>query len=84
MRDSDQCQPKLKPGQRADIRALYVCVPSLQIRVVDQRYACLDQRADGMVMAYEGLSGNVTADLPLDADGLVIDYPQNFRRVYPA
>jgi hypothetical protein len=75
---------KLKPGQRADLKALYVSVPSLQIRVVEQRYACVEQRADGMVLTYEGLSSNVTADLPLDADGLVIDYPRNFRRVYPA
>jgi len=35
-------------------------------------------------VTYEGLFSNVTADLPLDADGLVLDYPQSFRRVYPA
>lgn len=75
---------KLKPGQRAELRVVYVSVPSLQIRAVDQRYTCVEQRGDGAVMTYEGLFRNFTADLPLDRDGLVIDYPQTFRRVYPA
>lgn len=71
---------KLKPGQRADLKVLYVSVPSLQIRAVDQRYACIDNAT----VTYEGLFRNFSADLPLDADGLVIDYPGTFRRVYPA
>lgn len=75
---------KLKAGQRADLRVLHVGVPGLQIRAVDQRYTCVETRPDGATMTYEGLFRNFTADLPLDGDGLVIDYPQTFRRVYPA
>lgn len=72
---------KLRPGQQAQIRAAYIAVPSLQIRAMDQRYSCLEQRADGMTVGYHG---GVEVMLPLDADGLVIDYPEQFRRVYPA
>lgn len=75
---------KLRPGQKADLRVLYVSVPDLQIRCVEQRYTCLDQRSDGMTVRYEGLFRNFEAELPLDADGLVLDYPETFRRVYPA
>lgn len=71
---------KLKPGQRADLKVLYVSVPSLQIRAVEQRYTCVD----ASTVTYEGLFRNFTADLPLDPDGLVVDYPRTFRRVYPA
>lgn len=75
---------KLKPGQAAALRVIRVDVPDLQLRRVEQRYTCLDQRSDGMTIRYEGPSGGVAADLPLDADGLVVDYPETFRRVYPA
>jgi hypothetical protein len=75
---------KLKPAQAADLRVVYVDVPSLKLRPVQQRYTCAEQRPDGMVMTYEGAFRGFKADLPLDADGLVIDYPETFRRVYPA
>lgn len=72
---------KLRPGQQAQIRAAYIAVPSLEIRAMDQRYNCLEQRDDGMTVGYHG---GVEVTLRLDADGLVIDYPEQFRRVYPA
>lgn len=75
---------KLRPGQKAELRVVHVDVPSLRLRPVQQRYACVEQRPDGAVVTYEGAFRNFTGDLPLDADGLVIDYPETFRRVYPA
>jgi hypothetical protein len=37
-----------------------------------------------MTVTYDGAFRGFKADLPLDADGLVVDYPETFRRVYPA
>jgi len=75
---------KLRPGQRAELRVAYLSVPSLQIRPVEQAYTCVEQRPDGMTVTYDGAFRGFKADLPLDADGLVVDYPETFRRVYPA
>jgi uncharacterized protein len=43
-----------------------------------QRYACLE---DGKLYRYENADGSFTADLPLDEDGLVLDYPEMFERL---
>lgn len=75
---------KLKPGQKAELRVAHLTVPSLQLRAVAQRYTCVEHRSDGMTVTYDGAFRGFKADLPLDADGLVIDYPEMFRRVYPA
>ncbi|GIK97971.1 MAG: hypothetical protein BroJett029_21800 [Alphaproteobacteria bacterium] len=75
---------KLKPGQNAALRVLHVDVPTLRLRAVEQRYTCVELRPDGGLFTYEGPFRGFTGDLPLDADGLVIDYPDMFRRVYPA
>jgi uncharacterized protein len=31
---------------------------------------------------FESLDGGFTADLPVDAEGLMLDYPSLFRRVF--
>jgi hypothetical protein len=40
-----------------------------------QRYGCLEAQADGGLYRFEALPSGFTAELPVDADGLVIDYP---------
>ena len=35
------------------------------------------------IVTYEGLFRGFKADLPPDAGGLVIDYPETFRRIAP-
>jgi hypothetical protein len=74
----------LRPGQRADLRVVYVPVPSLAIRAVAQRYTGVERHMEGGIVTYEGLFRDFRADLPFDADGLVFDYPETFRRVHPA
>lgn len=75
----------LRPGQRADLRMVYVLVPSLGVRAVDQRYTCRDRDERGWTVIFEdrGLFTGFTAELPIDPDGLVIDYPDLFRRIEP-
>ncbi|MFO1060228.1 MAG: putative glycolipid-binding domain-containing protein [Dongiaceae bacterium] len=73
----------LAPGQAGDLRAAYVAVPSLAIRPVDQRYRCLERGPRGGRVVYEALFRGFSAELALDGDGLVLDYPEHFRRVHP-
>jgi len=74
----------LAPGESAEIRVAYLPVPELAPRPAEQRYTCLAPRgAAGGRFRYEGLFRGFTADLPVDGDGLVMDYPETFRRVWP-
>jgi uncharacterized protein len=73
----------LKPGQSAEIKAAYVALPGLAVRADPQRYSCKARGAQGQTVLYEGLASDFTAELPLDADGMVIDYPGLFRRLAP-
>lgn len=67
-----------------EISVVYVHVPTLEMRRVGQRYTCLERRADGGRWRYEGLDTGFTAELEVDSDGLVVEYPGVFRRVWPA
>ena len=62
-------------GQAYDIDVAYVSVPELEVRRAQQRYTRL--RAD----AFRYESGSFQADLEVDADGFVIDYPGIWRRL---
>lgn len=47
-----------------------------------QRYTFLEKNAEGGVYRYENLASGYTADLNVDAQGLVIDYPGDWKRVW--
>jgi uncharacterized protein len=68
----------LARGESRDIRVAYIRPPSLKAQAVAQRYTCLDP---GVRYRYEGLFRGFTGELAVDADGLVIDYPETFKRV---
>jgi hypothetical protein len=79
---------KQKAGQQSEIGVVYIEVPSLIISQARQRYSCLEPlRPDVPGIAgkylYEGPIGDFKAELPVESDGLVLDYPGLFRRVYP-
>jgi hypothetical protein len=73
----------LRPGQKAELKVAYIAAPRMEIRAARQRYTCLRANGYGGAVTYEGPIGEFQADLPLDPDGIVIDYPDLFRRVYP-
>ncbi|MEJ8561856.1 putative glycolipid-binding domain-containing protein [Yoonia sp. GPGPB17] len=74
---------QLRKDESQDILAAYVPLPD-QIegdflpRPAPQRYTCL---VPAQTYRYEGLFRGFTAVLEIDQDGLVIDYPDTFRRV---
>jgi hypothetical protein len=69
---------RLAAGESRDLRVVYLPVPDLCPFPVTQRYTCL---APGRLYRYEGYPAGFVADLQVDADGLVIDYPGLFRRI---
>ncbi len=64
-------------GQSAEIAVAYVHVPELRVERVAQRYT----RVAAQRYRYEGLSTGFVAEITVDEDGLVMDYPQLCRRV---
>jgi hypothetical protein len=71
----------LKPGESRDLQVVAIDVPELTVAPAPQRYTCLDLSPSGGLYRYEALTGSFTCELRVDADGLVLDYPEAFRRV---
>jgi hypothetical protein len=73
----------LQPGSQATLPMAYIEVPQMQVQVRQQRYTCLEVTPLGARYRFESLEHGVslfTAELPVDQDGLVLDYPGLFRR----
>jgi hypothetical protein len=74
----------LQPGSGATLNMAYIAIPQLQVEVAKQRYTCLDVTPVGGRYLFESLrngTSTFSAELPVDEDGLVLDYPGLFRRV---
>jgi hypothetical protein len=74
----------LHPGESAALNVVYIAIPDLRVSAADQRYTCLEVTADGGRYLYESLERGVaefSAELSVDRDGLVEDYPGLFKRV---
>jgi hypothetical protein len=73
----------LQPGATATLPMAYIEAPQMSLQVTQQRYTCLDAAPSAGRYRFESLRNGVssfTADLPIDGDGLVLDYPGFFRR----
>jgi uncharacterized protein len=73
----------LREGEFSEIAVVYANVPAMLLDVSSQRYTCLERTPGGGLYRYEdrGMFRGFTADLPVDGDGLVLDYPGIFRRM---
>jgi hypothetical protein len=69
---------RLQPGQVEPIRVLYIHVPTLRIEPWDQQYTGLAPDR----VRYESLGSDFVRELEIDSDGLVVEYPGLFTRVY--
>jgi uncharacterized protein len=68
----------LAVGERREFRMAWVAAPELTVQPQPQAYTRLGER----LYRFENLDGSgFEAELPLDEDGLVLDYPDLFRRV---
>jgi uncharacterized protein len=61
----------------------FVTTPSLRVEASPQRYEHVRTTEDGSVVRYISRDGDFTAELELDADGLLAFYPRLARRVEP-
>lgn len=66
-----------EPGERRRIAMLFVPFDSFEPFVTEQVYTCLAPRR----FRFETADGSFTAELPVDEDGLVMDYPCLFQRL---
>jgi len=73
---------RLAPGESADIFVAYFDETDLQPWPEPQRYAFLGKDDRGGLYRFLGLDRGFTADLRVDPDGLVVDYPGLFRRAF--
>jgi hypothetical protein len=73
----------LAPGTSAELQVVYLSVPDLSVRPVRQRYTCLSRSEDGAVYRYEGLETGFRAEVTVDNQGVVVDYANIWKRVWP-
>ena len=74
----------LPPGAAADVPVAYIDIADFTVTPVPQRYTHLRAQADETRYLYHGLLWNFRAELRVDDDGLVTEYPGLFRRVWPS
>lgn len=68
-------------GGPIDFLMAWVSVPDLAVHPSRQRYTFLRQESATRIVRYESRGGSFVADLRVDDDGLVIDYPALARRI---
>jgi hypothetical protein len=67
----------LKKGASADIRTVYITPPNFEIIADPQRYTCIEPLKR---YRYESLDSDFVREIDVDAQGLVVTYPDLFKR----
>jgi hypothetical protein len=70
------------PGWSEEITLVYVQAPELTVSVARQRYTCQTWGPDGGRYRFEDLGSGFTAEITVDGDGLVVEYPRLARRIW--
>ena len=73
----------LKPGEAAEILVAYIAAETMEVRPMRQRYTCIELGPDVARYRYESVESGFTAELTVDADSLVVEYPQLWSMVWP-
>lgn len=68
----------LAAGEAAEFRMAYIPFDTFRPTIDEQRYRCLEP---GRLYRYEAVDRSFAADLSVDEDGLVTDYPGLFTRL---
>jgi uncharacterized protein len=68
-------------GRPVAIAVAWVTLPALTVQVARQEYTLLARGADGARWRFRAPDSHFTAELDVDRDGLVRDYPDIARRV---
>jgi hypothetical protein len=70
----------LLSGGTAELVVAWVSVPDLSVQPDVQRYMHVRVEGVSRVVRFEAVDGTFAADIALDADGIVFDYPSIARR----
>lgn len=70
-------------GRPVALRVAWVLLPALTIEVSRQEYTLLEREAAGSRWRFRGVDSDFTAELAVDRQGVVLDYPGIARRVHP-
>src|SRR6266545_2415629 len=70
-------------GGEGDFTMAFVRMPTLRVEASPQRYEHVRTTEGGSVVRYISRDGDFTADLELDAEGLLVHYPRLATRVEP-
>lgn len=68
---------RLSMGQSAEITTAFIDFPALTVVANPQRYTCLEE---GKRYLYESRASDFKRELEIDRDGLVVSYPDFWRR----
>ena len=71
----------LEGGGPIELITAWVSVPDLSVRPDGQRYSFLRAGADHKTLRYEATDGTFAADITVDREGFVLDYPGIARRL---
>ena len=71
----------LHSGGPIELTMAWVAVPALTVQADGQRYAHISAGPGGHVVRYEATDGSFAADIAIDADAVVIDFPGIARRL---
>lgn len=74
----------LTPGESREISVVYIAAPDLALSRFPQRYTRLEDDDSRQRYRYESLVSGFTAVLPVDDDGFVVEYPGQWRRIWPS
>ena len=73
---------ELRPAQSAEILVAYALIPEMELMTDRQRYTCLELNSSGGLYKYESLESDFSAELSVDSDGIVINYPGLFKSIW--
>jgi hypothetical protein len=71
-------------GLAEEIQVVYLEVPSFNVSPLEQRYTCIGKKGHYTGYLYENIMSGFKAEILVDADGLVVEYPNIFKRRWPA
>ena len=71
----------LQGGGPVELITAWVSVPDLSVRPDSQRYSFLRAGANHKMLRYEATDGTFAADIKVDGEGFVLDYPGIARRL---
>jgi uncharacterized protein len=71
----------LDAGGPVEFTMAWVAVPALAVQPDGQRYRHIHSAADHRVVRYEAIDGSFAADIVVDLEAVVVDYPGIARRL---